>query len=378
MAKITKQLTPLYHNVSYHTEFRIDSDNLKYSNIRLAGLYFETAEDGRVLNTSNGGITEFINSITLLSGNIQIDRCDNIPLLGCHRTNSYPNRTNAYLNLFLTQNNYSSEIINVDPDEQVQIVPFNNGFSLNNQEGFLLLMEYLLFLKSTPVFNMPDIRIIIEWSSLAKSSTSNLEPFLIYEEAVGNNQPKFNGVSYSGWELDRFTIPSVEENTNQSIKYRFQGFNGKRVNRFIIAFTPVNIDTPYQAKLCSPAQKDEQYQIYWNNIAIYPENINQNTKTRLMLDTWGNKTQPFGQDLYNLYYSNAIENAYYYSKTQSWAGADMQGLPITNLQFSYSRTGFNNDPQPPVGMDSIKVFFFGEVLKQLSFNSKGQAVVSYL
>lgn len=381
MAKITKQLTPIYHNISYRTEFRMDSENLKYSNLRLSGIYLYDG-NGRIQNTSNGGVTEYIQSITLLSGNIQIDRCDNVQLLGCHRENSVKNRYNRYITAYTSQTLYSSSVSNTLPEPAQSLITQNpslqDPYLLNGLEGYLPLEEYLLFLKATPVFKIPDTRIIIEWSNRAKLATGTLEPYLIYEEAVGENQAEFNGVSYNSWELDRFAIPEVDDGVQQSIKYRFQGFNGKRVNRFLIAFTPMNITTPRQALLCSPPQKAEQYQIYWNNIPIYPLEIDENLKSRLLLDSWGNKTQPFGQDLFNMeFYPQLVSNDYL-SHTQSWAGVDMQLLPITNLQLSYKRVGFNNDPQPPTGIDQLKIFFFGEVLKQLSFNAKGQAVITYL
>lgn len=379
MSKITKQLEPLYHNVSVRTEFRIDSENLKFSDLRLLNLFFAN-EGGAVINpTSNGGMAEFIKSITLLSGNIQIDRCDSVNLLSCHRENSVSNRYNSFVQNQLRLNDYSFVIENGAINESCLIF---RTIQLNRQNlyGYLSLQEYLLFLRSTPVFNFPNIRLVIEWSDLAKTSSSNVEPVLVYEEAVGENQPEFQGVVYNSWELDRIRISAVDEDEVQTGKFRVQGFNNKRVNRLLLAFTPENIGTVANAKLCSPPQKLEQYQIYWNNIPIYPWDVDDSLKTRIHLDTWGNKTQPWGQDLYNIqFYADAIvSEADLVEPTQSWGGVDMQSLPITNLQIGYKRTGFVADGKAQTGTDSLLLYLFGEVVKQVSFNQKGQPVVAYL
>jgi hypothetical protein len=377
MSKITKQLEPLYHNVSVRTEFRIDSENLKYSDMRLLNVFFRDEDGDTIVCESNGGVGEFIKSITLMSGNIQIDRCDSVDLLACHRENSVSNRYNKSIQAFLKLNEYSFVLQNSGTKEDNKIFSVTNP-NRTSLYGYLSLQDYLLFLRSTPVFNFENIRLVIEWSALAKTSTTNLEPVLVYEEAVGENQPMFKGVVYNSWELDRFRIGAVAADATQSIKYRVQGFNNKRVNRFLLAFTPENVDTTLNNKLCSPPQKLEEYQIYWNNIPIYPQDINDALKSRILLDTWGNKTQPFGQDLYNLQFYDAMVFGNLEEPTQSWGGVDMQSLPITNLQVGYKRTGFVTGGTPATGTDSIVLYMFGEVVKQVTFNDKGQAVVSYL
>lgn len=378
MAKITKQLEPLYHNVNVRTEFRLEAPNLKFSDMRLLNIYFADAEGLDIDRQSNGGVTEYIKSITLLSGNIQIDRCDNLALLGCHRENSVSNRTNRFLQRHLKQNEYCFTTQIKDNFEN-DLIFRKTPVDYNGVFGYLNLSDYLLFLKATPVFNFPNIRLVIEWSDLAKTSVTNEEPFLVYEEAVGEGQPEWPGVVYNSWEMDRFRVGAVAENATQSVKYRVQGFNNKRVNRLLLAFTPELVDTTLNAKLCSPPQKEEQYQVYWNNIAIYPQDIDDKLKSRIMLDTWGNKTQPFGQDLYNVsFYQNNIVFGDMAEPTQSWAGVDMQSLPITNLQIGYKRTGFDLAGTPDVGLGSLLIFLYGEVVKQVSFNNKGQPVVAYL
>jgi hypothetical protein len=382
MSKTTKQLDPLYHNVSNgRTEFRIDSENLKYSDMRLLNVLFLDENGDDLTSNSNGGIYEFIKSITLLSGNIQIDRCDSTDLLSCHRANSVSNRYNTYLQEELIKNKYSFYDECKDLLGNVVIKPNNTDSIFPNMEGYLALSDYLLFLRSTPLFNLPNLRIVIEWSALAKSSVSNSTPVLVYEEAVGDNQPPFMGVVYNSWELDRFTIPAVVNGTPQSVKYRIQGFNNKRVNRFLLAWTPANVSTPNNAKLCSPAQKLEEFNLYWNNIAMFPQDINDSLKSRILLDTWGNKTQPFGQDLYSVehYNGNIVQaNVGLGDHNQSWGGVDMQSLPISNLQLSYKRVGYVEDGQSDTGTDSLTVYVFGEVVKQVSMNDKGQPVVAYL
>jgi hypothetical protein len=377
MAKITKQLTPLYHNVNVRTEFRIDSDNLKFSDMRLLDIYF-TGNDGNILpTTSNGGITEYIKSITLLSGNIQIDRCDSVDLLGCHRENNVSNLYNRCIQKILKQNNYAFRVTAIDTfgNSQIRLVAPRD---FTNYYGYLQLSDYLLFLKSTPVFNMPNLRLVIEWSNLAKTSTTSREPMLVYEEAYGEGQPPFLGTVYNSWELDRFLIPAVANGNEQNVKYRYQGFNNKRVNRFLMATTPATVNTTTNAKLCSVPQRNEEYQIYWNNMPIYPQAIDENLKSRLLLDSWGNKTQPFGQDLYNINYYDEVIDPTYEQPTQSWAGIDLQSLPITNLQLGYKRTGWIDAGLPTVGIDSLNMYLFGEVVKQVTFNAKGQPVVAYL
>lgn len=378
MSKITKQLEPLYHNVSVRTEFRIDSENLKYSDMRLLNLFFTDVNGVVIVGNSNGGVAEFIKSITLLSGNIQIDRCDSVNLLGCHRENSVSNRYNTNIQRHLRLNEYGFTIENSQTNEEVSIFK-REILDKQNRWGYLSLQEYLLFLRATPAFNFPNIRLVIEWSDLAKTSVSNNEPVLVYEEAVGENQPKFTGVVYNSWELDRVRIPAVLVDVNQSVKYRVQGFNNKRVNRLLLAFTPENTGTALNGVLCSPPQKLEEYQIYWNNIPIYPWDVDDSLKSRLAIDTWGNKTQPFGSDLYNVeFYDSIVASPNLSEPTQSWGGVDMQSLPITNLQVGYKRVGFTAVGKAQTGIDSLLLYLFGEVVKQVSFNSKGQPVVAYL
>ncbi len=145
MSKTTKQLDPLYHNVSNgRTEFRIDSENLKYSDMRLLNVLFLDENGDDLTSNSNGGIYEFIKSITLLSGNIQIDRCDSTDLLSCHRANSVSNRYNTYLQEELIKNKYSFYDECKDLLGNVVIKPNNTDSIFPNMEGYLALSDYLL------------------------------------------------------------------------------------------------------------------------------------------------------------------------------------------------------------------------------------------
>lgn len=379
MSKITKQLTPVYHNPKIRTEFRLDSENLKYSDMRLLNVLFNDVNGEPVERNSNGGFSEYIKNITLLSGNIQVDRCDMVDLLSCHRVNSVSNRVNTYKTRYLNFNEYSFLTRCADPSTTGQnnidrVTPIQPVIGLM---GYVDLKLYLLFLNSTPVFKFPDMRLIIEWSDLAKTAVSNEEPVLVYEEANDETQPRYTGGVFTSWEFDRIRIPAVPEGQSQDLKLRFNGFNGKRVNRMLLASTPETTPTPENGFLCSVAQKNEGYQIFWNNEPLYQQYITENLKSRLLLDTWGNKTQPFGQDLYHLNsYDQIVEGDLAIAHTQSWGGVDLRGLPITNLQLGYRRTGY--DAGQSWTTDPLLLYLFGEVDKFLSFNDKGQVIISYL
>lgn len=385
MAKQTVQNEAYYHNYKVRTEFRLDSDNQKDSSLRLLKV-LSGSENLLNVYKRGTGVCSLIKSIALYSGNVQIDRCDNFQLMGACLNNLTQNRHSGSVNngLLLNNNDFFNSL-NIDGAENDVKVISELNLS-QNIEGYIDLKPFLQFLKSTPNFNFPDCRLVIEWNRSAddvwidaNGETLNMPaPVLIYEEFVGESQPTFTGSQYLSWEHDRVVLEPINNGQQQSTKQRITGFDKKRVSRGLLAFTPNVAPHDDFGTYCSPAQFEETFQIYWNNVALLPDVVRNITKGRYFTDIFGDKVQPILTDQFAVPLAtrgHLIQNDQDQLPLHSWGACDLQLLPITNLQIEYSRRGDNTYAW---GTAQINLIMQAEVSKAVKFDAKGRPVVAYV
>lgn len=430
----TRLIDPVFNQVNTRCEFRMPSDTVLLSNMRLLNVGVTSALLGTARYNHLVGALGCITAIRLLDGNQVLDSINDVNRWIAFKNYTKNNTVCSNLNNSLTQNALgyvydepSAYLIKTEGDlepvfdeksEFSKIVPFKVSGDIahleeNTTSAWLSLRDLFPFLNAvvnvnTSVFK--NLRLVIEWSktltdyAIELNETEGLVhkfttllPLLVVDELTEDTplkksiMAKFEPISYVTIEQDRVTAPVVVGTETKSQTFQILGFNNKKVGRVCMQkVRPPN--STHASNLLgligSPSMIDESHQWRINGSNLYPYSISHaNELLALQNDVWGVSCQPLGGAPYmgverplsdqgeteiQLHFPGAFDLL----GETSYICANFHGQTVKELQFTYSRRGVLDDSRYN---EKLTLLMYAEVQRVIvpSKNKNGY-VISYL
>ena len=191
------------------------------------------------------------------------------------------------------------------------------GAALDKTSGMIDLKDYLPFLQSTEILDLPDLTLVIDWNltatdyyqdtnavtSVATPSYLPIRPTLIMEEVMGlPPRPSTVVIPYMQSIVERFVVPVAADTTVVQSTFRSGAFRNRLVKDLSL-FNKVTDNANWlRAKERSPAMKGEKIQLVVNGSKYLPDQgIDQAAqKYRYWNDTHGPLNLPLAAGLEGL------------------------------------------------------------------------------
>ena len=398
----THLIDPIHDSTNFQSEFRLKSDTVYLSNLRLANI-------GAKVNTAApynplAGAAAIIKSIHLYDGNQMLDQILEFPVWAGWTSYNTPNQKNVDAQKTLARSNMGFTYSDADRPAtdgsayqpthakiQKHFAPLDSNTNADadtqTATAWLSLKTMLPMLDASlylPTTVYKDLRLVIQYNTDvtqvangARSLTS-IEPLLIADEITSVDKQdsigkSYNGVSFRAIEHDRVVVPlqnSGNAGDVQSQTYTVNGFDNKNVGRMLIVNTPSNatvIDNDDAKGLGSHSQYNQIIQLrvngqnrFWKNGISRP-----NERLATLTDTWGTcNSIPGGSDIGIANATNIIHNNAALTASFDYFGAHI-GDEVVELQIDYSRE-VSHAAQPDRYKQMLRLNLFGEVLKQIS------------
>lgn len=385
MALTTQTLDPFYFGQN-RVEFRLDPLRSYRTELRLGNIGIDQNAEYYPYSC---GLHSLFRRISLYDGNIQIDSVSNVGLWMAFRNQLKDNdsHNNKYNLMYSDGLGYGLSFrsgVNERALMNKNSLPITSRF----QDGYVQLNEILPFLKATTSFKFKNPRLIIEWETNPAKSLIDGDlprpPNIVFKRPVlfcdmlTKDTPMPAQLPYSSMELDRWTISTAGEDEIVSDKQRINGFNGKFVNRMLMALVP----STGSDELCdcrAVQQKDEQLDIFINGkqYGPGPQGINSDNKHSILINTWGDINVCLGNEKYAFLgtaETQAVDPRIQgLGAEQGWIGFPLEA-EISDLELVYKRTG-----GPVVKQQELTYcYIYGEVQKSLSFNKDGNSEIENL
>ena len=376
-----------HSHTQLRSEFRLNNFNtIILSNLRLADVSsvpLNNNPDTRY--TANGGVMNLIKKLTLYSGNQQLDTISNF------------HKWYGFKNLISTQ----SEADGIKKPNTASVLSINTE-NINVQQNVGEIPAYgfngkfdvpLPVLEDNNDLFFDDIRLVVEWNTAPAtvysadgrpaSFTVN-PPSLIYTEFLSKDYSELKKIAQSKpfvWnaiEGERLDVPATTNGTVQPIDTRLRGFDNKTVTRMVV----VNDSSTANAYCCrthSVAMNAEKLNFRVNGRLIMPYNgiDNENQKLR-SLNAWGEATVYQGGQYTQETEGTLGESLLTMAGQFSYASFDIR-QKINDLNIQFQRTGKTGEPATDESfLSQMDIYCFGEVLKQVKEDNKGNLMVMNL
>jgi hypothetical protein len=425
----TRLIDPIFNQANTRCEFRLPSDTVVLSNMRLFNVGVTSALLGTARYNHLVGSAGCITAIRLLDGNQVLDSINDVNRWIAFKNYTKNNTVCSNLNNTLSQNalGYVYDLPNIavvtgedlyDADSQFsKIVPFKTSGGIRHLEedtssAWLSLRDLFPLLGAVVNLNtavFKNLRVVIEWSknlsdyavdlNVEEGLThkfTTLQPLLCVDE-LSEDTPmkksimaKFEPISYVTLETDRVQAQAVPPTERKTQTFQLQGFNNKKVNRVCVQKVRQR-DSAFNSDLFtnmgSPAMIEESHQWRINGSNLYPYAISSaNEHLALQNDVWGVSCQPLGGCPY-LGVDKVLPDADETVIEQHFPDADavlgetsyicgnFHGEMIKELQLTYSRLGLVDGDRYN---SAVTLLIFAEVQRVIVPSKMGGYVVSYL
>lgn len=377
-------------------EFRIPSNKVIASNIRLTDVKCLTSNDAKQFSV-NMGAYGLIQRITLFNDNVEVSSLNNVgEWMGFFNTmksnESYDlNLPLSMANLQITNDNDIHEKLKRE-DNYPKYYTLSN-VSTNLQTSALLdLRPSLQYLLATPVLDtrqMKNVRIVIEWVPLTKRITNDTivsisKPTLTFDELIDPNDiskvPNKPVVNYVQLDSETIQVSDITSNsTPQLVTQRLRGFDNKSCLRSVMISK--SSDTNFNTGVLdgnSMAFLNEKYQLTVNGQKLFPySGVDSPAKKLAMVeDSWGKQLVCTGLNLPTLVSKGDCLDDSLVKDKQSYFGCKLN-TRIDEMQLDYQRTSGSAPMANNEDRLAFDMLVFVETLKQCNAND-GRVNVSYL
>lgn len=426
-------IDPVFDRAGFRAEFRLPTDSVFMSNIRLLNVGVIT--NGNDSYNPLVGALGAIRAIAIYDGSTMLDQLQIaqpvLALKAALRRNDDNLSTGRYLSHvgtgYVAQGEYSmtdSQIDQNDVKVQLQSPQANNA----NKEAWISLRDLLDFCRSSmiiPTSTFKQLRIVVDYQptafinmnvlqrndGTAVSSTSNA---LLVVDEVNDGELKdrmmksYSGVVFSPLETDVVVanVPPAPadvvgaDQTPITTSYLVHGFNNKHLKRLAIMQQPTDYTTWTAgsendgfAGFASVAQWRSAYQVRVNGVNVLPGNgiagtssgltpplaqggSRANRTLRKMNDAWGSGNIINGQNMCAMADQISVVGDGQVIKSMG----DMDVLAcrveqrVDELQLTYSRFGCVDNPKLNQALNLVLV---GEVEKAIVMRSDGSYNIVY-
>lgn len=403
----TKQIFPTYHSAS-RSEFRLE-DDVYLSSFRLANI--QPKPDGAINYQSLVGVGGLFKTITLYSGDVEIEQARNV-----HEWLAFQQLRSANpvaLDLQHQLNgtrwggwvvgarngsgvetvNYGDNEPNVKPDDTAAITA-GGTVNLSSIFGFLKQDEVL------PA--IPNLRIVVEWrtgepanvfAGISAALTYEMQEPVMFVDAVKSPALLKKVAEKSSYSLPYFVNEfdvlrvnasgAIAVGANPEESLPVSAFRGKSVRRLMMVNVPEtvgNIAASVLKKDASIAMRAERINLRINGRNYFALNAidSQNKKLSVLASAWGSMNVPSGCQFWDLTgFSTSYmdgSNIEHLRGKLSYFGCFL-GQRISEMEVVFQRTGYGATVAD-VRRAPFNLNVWGEVAKSLRV-SGGNVVVSY-
>lgn len=389
------------------TIFRLP-EGIYPSNLKLLNVGCTTSDATPRLYNELGGTLALIRQIQLLDGATVLDSLDRANIWNAFKSYNKSNDNNRDLQKNLRKNNLGfalePETLKITPyytptqAQETDTATAKSWVDLSDMFSFLKQIKYI----DTQMF--PNFRIVVEyeqdkdiWLSGTTNGNNTVEPLVVAEEI---NDPQFRssvwsdfkGMNYVSYEVDTVRLDAVEPTAvnaqkQQNETFRLNGFNGKIVNRCLLAKNALTeadgrASATYNI-LGSEAQNSQVFQLRVNGSQVFPRSgiVDNNERLGVLHDVWGSlNTIPSAGSIPFEDSVNYVTDSTNKLGHLDYFGANI-GYKIEDLQLDYQRKGAYDSTltSQDVGKynQSLDMNMFGEIMKRLIWDGK-KYIIAYM
>lgn len=416
----TRIIDPVFDSENFRTEWRLNSNTVYLSNMRLINVGIEddgNAETG--LNPLTGAYC--IESIQLYDGNQLLDQVLQASIYRAFQNANNTNDLNMSVENVLSRNSYGfiasgiQDWTGTEPNrEDIKISGLWEGeFGTNEGEfskSWISLKEVLPFLTSSlyvPTSVFKNLRLVIQWKSKAQLknlivertvnvNTLTLSSLVVDEVVDGDGREKvmknYQGVVFKAVEHDAVHCeainPAADSKETQNNRFLVNGFNNKTVERLIVVQTPLTestwvdgTETKGAGNQGSVAQLNNSFQFRVNGANKLPRSgfTKKNQRLAALTDSYGEFTIiPTSNFVYVPYMKDLVSAD---NQTQNLLGqidytaCDIRE-PVRELIIEYNRDGVAGAGNAEINQP-VRLNLFGECTKSIRVDN-GKYIISYL
>jgi len=399
MAFYTSSIKTHYYepNVFSNTnrvEFRLDSDKLFLSNMRLL----------RVANTAGAGATyrrgcgalEFIKTIELLDGSKKLCRLANVGSVYNFMRVNTTNETNIGLNTVDKTNlGYVFTVPSLTSDDMSILPVLARDAITETNDGYIDLHALLPFLKESqivPTQIFKNLKLVITFADDGNGGgwTGATPPLLAVDEmlntAVGDAMLKnYKGFTWNEIENDQYLVPAIpqggatglanDEIRVQYVRNQLKGFDNKMVKRcFVQKQTAGAFYDDFGIQGSAP-QNRERFQVRKNGSNIYAGNGLDSPALlqHEVVQIWGEMNKTTLTPYLDSVISQDILGDFYLA-------FDLTGNRTNELQLEYQRSVLKDNAAANNDRTSLALTMnvYAEVEKVIQVNGDGTYRVMYV
>ena len=405
----TTYIDPIFDNVKFRTEWKLPSDSVLLSNMRLLDIGI-TANTGTDLNPLVGAYP--IRSIQLYDGNVLLDQQLEASIFKGFQNFNNTNDNNVSVENTVSRNalgfvaSGETDWQNGRPDKNNIKVQRYNSRSVSGETSWCNIKAVLPFLTSSlvvPTSVYKNLKLVVNWKTpneLRDLVVDRSDPgliclansFLAVDEIVSDEAKKvaeknYKGVVYRAIENDSVFVPQINPPVNGTLEqdnsFLMNGFNNKSLERVVIVQTPLDqstytdgTDTKGVGNQGSMPQWNTEYQLRVNGSNKLSRNgfTKRNQRLAQLTDSWGECNLPTGNNF--TYFPGMVGKL---STDIEQGQLDYTALKlnekVNELVVDMKRTGVDGNAklnQP------LRLNVFGEVVKSVYVNPNGTYTVSYI
>ena len=311
----TKIYNSVFDQSKYRSEFRLDSDTLFLSNMRILNLGLTSTEGTDKRYNLVNGVGAIIKNIYLYDGSVILDKIINFGDFSAFTAYNKSNQANSDIAKLLARNGLGF-VYERQPnalDSAANPITIKETFPNapdtpratpeETSMGFLNLREVFPLLKAMQFVHsglFKNVRVVIEYS-IPGSVTAGLGeitqttlPILVADciqdpKVAEKFLSEFKQQVWISNEVESVVVPASSLTGIQSQKYRLTGALGKTVNYMLVQKKGVSdLSTLYDSH-ASETMIDETFQVRCNGEDILPESgvVSSNQRLALLHDSFG-------------------------------------------------------------------------------------------
>lgn len=416
----TRIIDPQFDRENFRTEWRLPSNTVYLSNMRLIDMGIDTDNGGGQVpyNPLVGAFC--IQSIQLFDGNQLLDQLQEASIYRAFQNFNNNNDSNQSVENWLNRNTWSFQYNDVTEwdgtapknNDKTIYSPWSDILKTNTEynKSWLSLKQLLPFLGSSlyvPSNVFKNLRLVVQWKTaeqlkdLLGVRTGDLSTFtgsaLVVDELNNDDQRQavqknYQGVVFRAIESDAVHCPAIappasgSKTAAQPNRFLINGFNNKQVEKMLIVQTPQDsttwvsgTDTEGVGNQGSVAQQSSTFQVRVNGANLLPRSgwTRKNQRLAALTDCYGDCTLP---PTCNFVYvpgmTSVIDPAQAVNKSRGQVDYTAMDVKqnVNEMVLEYNRVGVNGNP---VLNQAIRLNLFGQVNKSIRVDN-GRYTVSYL
>lgn len=311
----TKIYNSVFDQSKYRSEFRLDTDTLFLSNMRILNLGLTSTEGTDKRYNLVNGVGSIIKNIYLYDGSVILDKIINFGDFSAFTAYNKSNQANSDVAKLLARNGlgfvYERQPNALDsasnPITIKETFPNAPDTPRPTQEatsmGFLNLREIFPLLKAMQFVHtglFKNVRVVIEYSLPGSVTagfgevTGTTLPILVADciqdpKVAEKFLSEFKQQSWISNEVESVVVPASSVAGTQSQKFRLTGSLGKTVNYMLVQKKGVTGLSTLYDNHASETMIDETFQIRCNGEDILPESgvVSSNQRLALLHDSFG-------------------------------------------------------------------------------------------